>query len=238
MGSERERQLVETFVSLADTLVADYDPVEVLQMLVERCVSLLDVTDAGILLDDGRDGLKVAAATSSRSESVELIELSFSEGPCVEAYRTGTTLSVPNIASLYAQWPRFATAAGQMGYQAVHAIPMRLRDTTIGSLDLLHDAPGKISEEDLTVARALVEVATISILQGRIADESAISRDQLQKALESRVAIEQAKGVIAQAEGIGVNDAFLKLRAHARAARRLLTEVARDVVENGWVVGG
>jgi transcriptional regulator with GAF, ATPase, and Fis domain len=230
MDPGRQRQLLQTFVDLADTLVADYDVVDVLHMLVERCAVILHATDAGILLPNAHGELEVIASTSERSHLISILQLRAEEGPCVDAFETGRLVTVDDIASTYARWPTFAAAAAQSDYQSMHAIPLRLRDETIGSLNLFRDAPGGFGADDAAAARALADVATIGILQERAIRESGIAQEQLQRALDSRVLIEQAKGVLAQAQGIDVSEAFQQLRSQARSTGTRLSVVAELVI--------
>ncbi|MCS5721822.1 GAF and ANTAR domain-containing protein [Herbiconiux sp. CPCC 203407] len=230
-GQTREAQLAETFVDLADTLVADFDVVDLLHVLVERTVHILDAADAGILLPNGDGVLEVIASTSERSHLIGLLQLDAHEGPCVDAYTSGTIVAVDNIASTYARWPTFATDASTLGYQSMYAIPMRLRHETIGSLNLFSDRTGPLDPKDTTTARALADVATIGILQERAIREADIAREQLQHALNSRVVIEQAKGVLAHTESLDMHDAFALLRDRARRTGRRLSDVAQEVID-------
>jgi Response regulator with putative antiterminator output domain len=228
-ASSRETMIVETFVGLADVLVVGYDVVELLHQLVERCAVLLDATDAGIMLADPSGSLEVVASTSERTRLIGLMQLNAKEGPCVEASQTGEVVSVGEIAEAAARWPRFCAEAAELGYTSVHAVPLRLRNEVLGSLNLFRDAPGALSTDDARVARALADVATIGILQERALRESDIARQQLQRALDSRVLIEQAKGVLAYSDGIDMDEAFRRLRATARNSGRKLAEVAVEV---------
>ena len=230
-ATTREQQLSETFVRLADTLIEDYDIVDLLHTLVERTAHILEAADAGILLPDADGNLEVVASTSERSHLIGLLQLEAGEGPCVDAYQSGQVVAVDDIASVYARWPKFATLAGAQGYQSMYAIPMRLRAETIGSLNLFNDRLGPIAAEDSAAARALTAAATIGILQERALRESDIARAQLQRALDSRVLIEQAKGVISHQHQVDMDEAFARLRATARNSGRLLSDVARSVVE-------
>lgn len=226
----RETLLAQTFVTLADTLVTDYDIVDVLQTLVEQTSRILEAADAGILIPNEAGDLEVVASTSERSQLISLLQLRAHEGPCVDAYTSGKIVAVDNIASTYARWPTFATSASQVGYQAMYAIPMRLRNETIGSLNLFTDRGGPMPPADTTIARALTDVATISILQERALRESDIAREQMQRALTSRVLIEQAKGVLAHLEHIDIDEAFTVLRSRARNSGRRLSVVAQEII--------
>ncbi len=227
----RERELVETFVELADTLVVGYDVIDLLQRLVERSVYFVQATDGGILLPDAQGALEVVASTSERSRLIGLLQLDAGEGPCMDAYLTGAVVSVADISETAARWPRFAAESASLEYRSMHAIPMRLRDETIGSLNLFSDHPGTLPAEDAAALRALADVATIGILHERAFREADTAREQLQHALDSRVIIEQAKGVIAHTEGVSVDDAFEILRDRARRSGRKLSLVAREAVE-------
>lgn len=227
----RERKLLETFARLADTLVADYDVVELLQMLVETCRDTLDMTAAGILLADGRGELELVASTSESSRLVEMMQLSAEAGPCVESYRSGRPVAVPDIQDSPPEWSQFKESALVQGFRAVDALPLRLRESTIGTLNLLRSEPGPAPEEDVTAAQAFADVATIGILHERSIRESAVLSEQLQAALNSRIVIEQAKGVVAYTRGVSIDDAFTVIRDYARSHRLGLSYVAAQLVD-------
>lgn len=232
MADTREGRLVAAFVALADTLVADYDVVELLQELVETCSELLDATAAGILLTDGSGDLAVIASTSEESRLVELLQLDSNSGPCVEAFRTGKVVAVPDVSDVDSGVsPEFASEALKQGFRAVHAVPLRLRREVVGTLNLFYLEPGALTTENASVAQGLADVATIGILHERAVRESDIARDQLQHALVSRVIIEQAKGVIAQLHGLGMEESFARLRTYARSHNRTLKDVSQSVVD-------
>ena len=226
----RERQLVEAFVDVADSLVDDFDVVDLLQSLVDHCVALLAADAAALMLADQRGGLMVAASSSEGSRLVELFQLQNEEGPCLDCYRTGSPVLVADVAE-DARWPRFRQDFQSHGFRSVHALPLRMRGDTIGAIGFFHGRPGPLSEEDLRVGQALADVAVISILQQRAIDRTETVSEQLQTALSSRVIIEQAKGVLAESSGVDMDAAFASLRSYARQHNQLLTAVARGVVE-------
>jgi transcriptional regulator with GAF, ATPase, and Fis domain len=228
----RERPLVEAFVALADTLVDDYDVVEFAQELVEDCVSLLDADSAGLLLADLRGGLQVLASTSEQTRLLELLQIQADAGPCMQAYRTGQQVRIDDLRSDTGGWSEFVDRASAEGFAAVVAIPLRLRNERIGALNLFRREPGTMSDSDLLVAQALADVATIGILHQRVLTRGALVNSQLQTALNSRIVIEQAKGVLAERQGLDMEQAFVHLRAMARSTNRHLSEVARTVIEN------
>jgi GAF domain-containing protein len=227
----RETQLLEAFATLADTLVADYHLLDLLQTLVETCQSALDVDAAGLLLVDETGALDFAAATSEASSVVETIQVGAEQGPCIESFRTAAVVSVPDIEVGPEEWSEFRNSARESGFRSACAIPLRLRDATIGTLNLFRVDAGELNENDIRAAQALADVATIGILQERAIRERDEIRSQLQLALNSRVVIEQAKGVLAQTHGESMGEAFARLRSYARRNSRPLALVAQQLVE-------
>ncbi|MCU1672717.1 MAG: transcriptional regulator [Frankiales bacterium] len=226
----RERSLVEAFVLLADTLVEDYDVVDLLDRLVVTAVALLDVTAAGLLLDDQRGNLAVVASSSEETRLLEVFQLQSQQGPCLDCVSTASPVSSGDLATDLARWPVFVPAAQEAGFGAVLAVPMRLRAQTIGALNLFQAEPVLPAPENARLAQALADVATIGILQQRSAHRSSMLAEQLQNALNSRVGIEQAKGVLAERRGVSMEAAFAVLRRHARDRNLKLSEVAQQVV--------
>ncbi|GAA2724742.1 GAF and ANTAR domain-containing protein [Actinocorallia aurantiaca] len=231
----REELLAQVFVELADTLVADFDVIEFLHLLTERCVQVLEVDAAGLLLTDQADRLQLVAASSEQSRLLELFQLEAEQGPCLDAYATGTLVAVPDLAAETGRWPRFAAAAHERGFAAVHALPMRLRDQVIGALNLFGTAPGGLDASTATLGQAFADVATIGLIGERAAREQALLSQQLQIALNTRVLIEQAKGMLAERGSGSVEEAFAAMRAYARNNNRKLTDVATGVI-NGDIL--
>jgi transcriptional regulator with GAF, ATPase, and Fis domain len=231
MPVTRERQLVETFVEVADTLVDDFDVIDFLHQLAERCVQLLDVDAAGILLIDQRGDLHAAAASTENARLLELFELQTDAGPCIDCCRTGAPVVNADLTTNAARWPRFAEAAQASGFAAVHALPLRLRQTVIGALNLFAADSRILTDDDIRVGQALTDVAAIGILAQRSIHQAELLAVQLQNALNSRVTIEQAKGVLAERRRISVDQAFTLLRGYARDHNLRLSDVARDVAD-------
>jgi transcriptional regulator with GAF, ATPase, and Fis domain len=231
MSYGRERRLGRVFVELADSLVDDFDVLDFLGVLVERSVELLRVSAAGVLLADQKGGLRMAAASSEQARLVELFAVQAGDGPCLDTYRTGQPTSSTDLATDTRRWPRFVPAAEAAGFHAVHALPMRLRRAVIGVLTFLNDQPDGVDSESVAVGQAFADVATIGILQHRAVEHAEVLTEQLQHALNSRVLIEQAKGVLATHAGIDVGQAFTRLRSYARSHGLRLTYVAGTVVD-------
>jgi GAF domain-containing protein len=224
---EREQLLTSTFVELADNLVVEFDVIDVLTTLATRSVALLAVDAAGIMLGNGGIPLHLVAASGEQASLLELFELQAADGPALECFRTG--LPQTAIVPAGGRWPAFGEAAAKAGYQSVDVMPMRLRSNVIGALALLSTSTTDLGPDDLAVAQALADVATISVLQHRALQDAHVLADQLTQALSSRVVIEQAKGVLCERLHTTMDDAFNRLRRHARATNQVLSEVARKV---------
>ena len=222
--------LSQTFVELTDTMVADFDIIDFLHVLTSRSVELLDVSAAGLLLADPRGELRVVAASSEAARLLELFQLQSDQGPCLDCFRSGRPVACTDL-SADQRWPRFAEQAGQAGFAAVQALPMRLRDQVIGALNLFRGSVGAFDPEVVHVGQALADVATISLLHDRSMRRTDTLNEQLQTALNSRVIIEQAKGKLAERLGIDVNQAFTLLRDQARNRNQRLSDLARAFVD-------
>jgi transcriptional regulator with GAF, ATPase, and Fis domain len=236
MSVTREEQLAEAFVEAADTLVDDFDVIDFLRTLAERCVQLLEVDAAGLMLVDQHGQLHATAASSENAHLLELFELQADSGPCLDAFRTGVAVVNADLHANQARWPKFAEAAQATGFVAVHALPLRLRSTVIGALNLFCTRPGTLSSADVRTGQALADVATIGILAQRNLHQAELLSEQLQNALTSRVIIEQAKGVLAERRRISVDEAFEILRSYARAHNLHLSQLAREVAEGSSTV--
>lgn len=228
---KREELLAETFVELADTLVDDYDIIDFMQTLADRSVELLDVSAAGIMLADIAGQLHHVACSSEQMRLVELFELQVEEGPCFDAYREQVPVRYDSAQDIAGRWPRFAPYVRDSGFVAVSAVPMRLRSQVVGALNLFASHVGALSDEDVVVAQAMADIATIGILQQRMITDTRVLSSQLEVALESRVWIEQAKGVVAEHNGVSVDAAFQLIRGFARSQNRLLSDTARQIVD-------
>jgi transcriptional regulator with GAF, ATPase, and Fis domain len=227
-----EAQLLsETFVELTDTMVAGFDMIDFLHVLTDRSVQLLDVSAAGLLLADPRGELRVVAASSEAARLLELFQLQNDQGPCLDCYRSGQPVQAADLNAEAARWPRFALAALQAGFAAVHALPMRLREQVIGALNLFRAQAGAFDPADVRVGQALADVATISLLHERSMRHSDTLNEQLQTALNSRVLIEQAKGKLAERLGLDMDQAFNLLRDYARNRNLRLSGLAQAFID-------
>ncbi|MGH3492137.1 MAG: GAF and ANTAR domain-containing protein [Sciscionella sp.] len=229
--NDREQRLARVFVELADTLVDEFDVLEFLDMLVARCVELLDVSAAGVVLSDQKGGLRMAAASSERARLIELFAAQSQDGPCRDCVAGGEAVSCTDLADQTRRWPRFAPLAVELGFHTTHAVPMRLRRTVIGALNLLDTTSDGVADNSVILGQAFADVATIGMLQQRAIDDGELLTQQLQTALNSRVIIEQAKGVLAASAEVDMEQAFALLRGYARAHNQRLGEVARSVAD-------
>ena len=227
----RVELLARTFVELADTLVDDFDIVELTQTLVERCVELFDATAAGLLLTDPDGNLRVLASSSDQLRVVELFELQAQEGPCLDCFRSGQPVINQDLGKLDGRWSRFAPVALGAGYHSVHALPVRLRQQVIGALNLFWSDTGALEPLDMLVAQAIADATAIAILQQRVLRDVRLLATQLQAALNSRVLIEQAKGMLAERANLSVAEAFVQIRSYARNHNQQLTAVCQSVLD-------
>jgi GAF domain-containing protein len=227
----REQALLAAFIEFADTIVDEYDIVEFLHRLAARCVELLDASEVGIMLAD-RDGtLHYVASSSERMRLIELFELQHDQGPCLDAFRSGQPLHSSLADEALMRWPNFAPHAREVGFLSVSAVPLRLRSEVIGALNLFSNATAPLADDDQKVAQALADIATIGILQERALQDARVVTSQLEAALESRIVIEQAKGIVAERTRVSIDVAFTTLRGYARTHNLLLSPTAHNVVD-------
>jgi transcriptional regulator with GAF, ATPase, and Fis domain len=230
MSADRERAVTEAFVGLATSLADGADVVDLLSGLAADTTRLLDVASTGLLLADHRGLLHVVAASSEATRSLEVFQVQRAEGPCLDCYRSGRAVSVSDLKAEAARWPQFSAAAAAAGFASVHAVPMRLRDQVLGTVGLFGTSVGTLGEDDLRLGQALAYVAAVALVQEKAAADRDLINAQLQTALDSRVLLEQAKGVLSQRGGLDMDAAFTVLRGYARDHNLRLTEVARAVV--------
>ena len=230
MALEREQRVVPAMVEFADTLVTGFDLVDFLHRLTERCAELLDASAAGLMLVDPNGKLRVMAASDERANLLELFELQNQEGPCLDSFRTGQAV-VNEPIDESSRWPAFASEARAAGFRSVHALPLRLRKVTMGALNLFQTYPGQLDKADIRVGQALADIATIGIFQERALSEARTVASQLQSALNSRVVIEQAKGMLSERAGVDMDEAFRLIRAYSRRNNLHLSDVTRRFID-------
>ncbi|MFF5127103.1 ANTAR domain-containing protein [Streptomyces syringium] len=228
----REDRVLEVVVGAVDTLVEDFDLIDFLHMLCDRCVELLDVKAVGVMLADPGGNLEVIAASDEHTRLLELFALQHDQGPCVECHRTGTARLDIDLTSpeTVAAFPEFAARARRTGFTFTHALPMRLRDDVVGAMSLFQHSRRPLTTADVRLAQTLADVATIAILQQRTIEHASVERNQLEAALHSRILIEQAKGILAERRQTSVDEAFEILRGYARPRQLRLVELCRQVV--------
>ncbi|WP_405064490.1 GAF and ANTAR domain-containing protein [Kribbella sp. NBC_01505] len=227
----REQRLAQVFVELADTLVDDFDVIDLLHTLCEASVELLQAEAAGLILADPRSVLHVMASTTEEANLLELFVLQNDEGPCLDCYSTGIQMVNIDLQEVEERWPRFRAATIAAGYRSTHALPLRLRGQVIGVLNLFCTDRATLSDSDVDLGQALCDIATVGLLQERTVRRSELLAEQLQSALNSRILLEQAKGVLSERAGIGVDEAFVLMRAYARRNRLQLGAVAGAVID-------
>ncbi len=228
-----ERDVTGAFVALADTLAADLAAADFHDLLITLCGELLQVSAAGLLLADGQGRLGLAAAAPGQSGTLEMAQLANAEGPGFDCHRSGAPVICADLAGADVRWPHFAPAAHAAGFRSVHSVPLLLRGEALGAMDLFSVAPGPLAADTAELARALAAISAVGLQQRRTIREREVVIGQLQTALDSRILIEQAKGVLAERSHTSVDVAFAALRGHARGSGRKLLEVAAAVVRDG-----
>jgi len=224
-------RLADVFVEVADTLVADFDVIDFLHSVAGHATEMTGAAAAGLMLSDLDGGLHYMGASDESARLLELFQIQHEEGPCLDCYRTGAQVTEVDLAAAGSRWPAFSEAALAIGVASVHAFPMRLRDQVIGALNVFGAQPGALEPDEARLVQALADLATIAMLQERVVRQAEILTEQLQFALNSRIVIEQAKGAVARATGVSVEDAFQLMRSHSRRHRVLLTDLALAIVE-------
>jgi transcriptional regulator with GAF, ATPase, and Fis domain len=230
MTTVSAERLAKIFVEVADTLVDEFDIIEFLHMLADRTAGLLQASAVGLLLADQRGNLGFMAASDENVKLLELFQLQNQEGPCLDAFRTAKPVINADLRIAGARWPRFAPRATAAGFRSVHAFPLRLRSEVIGALNLFGGDVGVLDTADVQIVQAVADVAAIGLLQERAIHRGEVLTEQLQGALNSRIIIEQAKGAIAQAHGVTVDEAFATMRGYARRTNSRLSDVAHAIV--------
>jgi len=231
--SSRETRVLNAVVALVDSLLDDFDVVDLLTGLTEQCAELLDVAAAGILLADPLGQLRLLAATSEQARELELFQLQADEGPCLDCYATGQPISVADLQQATQRWPRFVPAAVEAGFASVHAVPMRAAGIVLGALNLFGTSPGELNEADLLVGQTLSHIACVAILQEHPPTPSTVI-PQLRTALTNRVIVEQAKGLLHQILDVPMEEAFSLLRSYAWANDQHLGDVARTLMSDRY----
>ncbi len=230
MTTVSAERLAKTFVEVSDTLVDEFDLIDFLHTLTVRTAELVGAGAAGLLLADQRGRLEFMAASDENARLLELFQVQNSEGPCLDAFRTAAPILNADLRTATGQWPQFAPRATAAGFRSVHAFPLRLRSEIIGALNVFGtDNSGTLDPADVPIVQALADVAAIALLQERAIRRGEVLTEQLQGALTSRIVIEQAKGAVAQAHQIDVDEAFRLIRDFARRNNRRLSDVARAI---------
>lgn len=219
----------KVLVDFAQDLGACASVEAVLQHLSDRCMSLLSVAGVGVLLAEDGD-LTVATTNSEVGETAEHLEVELGEGPCIEALRSGAVVIVPDLRASRDRYPKFVPRALEAGVGSIHGLPLSGRGEMVGVLNIVHTEPLDLPAADVATTQMLADVAVSYILSVRLHEESSRLASQLQRALDTRVVIEQAKGVLAERHGEPMVDAFERLRRHARSNNRSVRDVAADVL--------
>lgn len=227
----REAHVLDAVSTLVDSLLHDFDVVELLTQLSESSVALLNVASAGLLLADPTRRLHLVAATSDAARELELFQLQADEGPCLDCFASGSRVTVPDLREHSDRWPRFVDEATGAGFASVHAVPMRAAGLVLGALGLFGTSIGGLDEADLALGQTLAHIASVAIMQEHGPNPATVF-PHLRGALVSRIVVEQAKGFLRARLDVTTDEAFELLRRYAVAHRTHLTDVARSLVSD------
>ena len=225
-------RLAEIFVEAADTLVDDFDVIEFLETLTNHTAQVSSAASAGLLLANPKGQLQYVASSAESIKLLELFQLQYREGPCLDCFNTGKPVVNAELSEAEDRWPNFAPRAVAAGYRSVHAFPLRHQRKVIGAMNLFSTQPGELGQQDTRIVQSLADIATIAILQERAIRSGELLTEQLQSALNSRIMIEQAKGALARMHDIDVNLAFELMRRYARTNHHRLGDVAQAVLSD------
>jgi len=226
---------LKTLSRFAVVLPAHYDLEAALSELTESVTAVLGLSGSGVTMaEEGR--LHFVTAVSEASGELERNQEQQQAGPCRDAYDTGEVVRVSDVRVESTRWPEFSAAASRLAVAGVAGIPMRLADQIIGALNLYSPQPREWSDEDIAVAAVLADVATSYVVNASKLRQQEQLSEQLQQALESRVVIEQAKGITAQQHAVSVDQAYQRMRRHARNNNASLRLVAEAIVAVGLQV--
>lgn len=232
MTTVTPERLARIFVEISDTLVDEFDLIEFLDTLTTRAAELSATSVVGLVLANHYEQLQFVAASREEARLLELFQIQADEGPCLDAYRTGVPVVNTDLRNARDRWPHFVPQATAAGFSSVHAFPLRLRSQVIGALNFFGTGTSQLGDDDIPIVQALADLASIAILHERAISRSEELTAQLQNALNSRITIEQAKGAIAQREGVSVDEAFVRIRRHARSTNRRLLDVSQTIVDD------
>ncbi|MFE0101295.1 GAF and ANTAR domain-containing protein [Streptomyces sp. NPDC059009] len=228
---DREQQLAEAFVGLADTLADDFDPVVLLDQLARHCVTLIGAAETGIMMATARGSLRTMAVSDDGAALFELFRLQADEGPCLDCYRTGEPVNATDLGESTDRWPQLAPLAVRAGYRAAHALPLRADHQVIGAVNLLLESPGGLPDAELRLAQALADVAALALIHYRpepVRPTDILTR--VQSTLSAKAAVETATGMLAQHGDLGLAQAHQALRTYCRTNGGRLVDAAQALI--------
>ncbi|PZE72883.1 hypothetical protein DEJ27_00010 [Curtobacterium sp. MCPF17_018] len=229
-GEDRFERLSE---GLSSVLNPDLEVLDAMDRVIAGCVELTSATEAGIVLADGSGTLHVIASTSERTSDAEEAQLGTNEGSCLDCFRTGRTIDVPDVTTHETVWPTFAETMRERGLRGTFAEPIRLRDGTIGSMCLFADHADGHDDRDVVLIQLFADAASAALVRQRDAGRLRTFEEQIDDAIQARVLVEQAKGALAYRRGIRIDEAFQVLRRAAHIAGGGMRARAEDVVHHG-----
>lgn len=227
----REQQVSSAFLALSDTFTAEFDPLSLFQDLVRRCVALLDISAAGVLLDDARGRLRLMASSSEEASLLEVLQLQTETGPCMECYRTGVPVSVPDLSAAAYRWPDLVPPALGYGYRSLYTVPLRLQGRVLGAVNFFRTRQDTLCADDRRLGQALADISAVALMhwsaEPRRPDDLLT---RMQSVIAAKAGLEMAKGMVAQHADVSIAEAAVLLRDHSRRNRARLTDTVLALV--------
>jgi GAF domain-containing protein len=223
---------IQTLSRFAVVLPSRYDLEAALSELTESVTEVLGLSGSGVTMAD-KGQLRFVTAVSHASGELERNQEEQQAGPCRDAFDSGEVVRVTDVRLESTRWPEFSATATRLKVAGVAGIPMRLADVIVGALNLYAEEPREWSDDDIAVAGVLAAVATSYVVNASKLRQQEQLTEQLQHALESRVVIEQAKGITSQKNAITIDQAYQLIRGHARSNNTSLRTVAEAIVAVG-----
>lgn len=220
----------QALTGLLGTLVREHVDTDLFAELVRECSTLISADAVALLVDDGRGSLELLSATSHRAAELELYQVQQGGGPCVDAVRAARHLTAVGATTIVERWAEVGEAIVRAGFFGVHAFPMVWQGHALGGLNIFTRAPAELTDESARIAQNFADVATLALVQPRRLSAEELAR-RVSEALEGRVVIEQAKGVLAQTMGIDTAAAYDELVDRAAGEQSTPSEVARQVID-------
>ena len=228
------RSTSQALAAASAAMVGGVDAASTLHVLLADVVRLLGADTGGILVRGDGDGLELLVAHSHEATELEIHQANSATGPCFDAVKMGRHIKALGFGEIESRWPDFAPRMRAAGFGGVHAIPMTWHGRALGGLNLFWRTPTELSEDDAGTARAFADTCTLAIMQSSDGDDDSALSSRVRAALSGRVAIERAKGILAQLHDLDMAGAFTRLIELSEQSERPLSATAADLITSTY----